>query len=186
MHVLITNDCWSLFFSLLDVSLRDVEHLKSIHIYTMQDLLGRFLIHDLSDEFQAFLIQTFQLSEPTASMITQLLERWTKYNLDVSRDSQPIDSIRWWFDFIELLLHCFSSGREKEKDESLFFPWSREKKNERLLNETFIHIHFGKLIERKSNGREDEKRDVFTARDEIILWQELFFGWWRVRSVGIG
>ena len=93
MHVPTGNDRWSLFSSRLDISQRDVEQLKSIHIYTVQDLLGRFLIHDVSEQFQTFLIQTFQLSEPTASMITQLFERWTKYNLDVSRDRQTIESI---------------------------------------------------------------------------------------------
>lgn len=92
-HVPIINHRWSWFFSRLDISQRDVEHLKSIHIYTMQDLLGRFLIHDVSEQFQTFLIQTFQLSEPTASMITQLFERWTKYNLDLSRERQTIESI---------------------------------------------------------------------------------------------
>jgi hypothetical protein len=48
----------------------------------MQDLLGRFLIHDTPEEFCIFLINTFQLSEKTASIITHLFHQWTKYNLD--------------------------------------------------------------------------------------------------------
>ena len=66
----------------LDISIRDVKHLKSIHVYTMQDLLGRFLVHDAPDEFRAFLVNTFQVSEKTASTITHLLQRWTRCNVD--------------------------------------------------------------------------------------------------------
>ena len=66
----------------LDISIRDVKHLKSIHVYTMQDLLGRFLVHDDPDEFRAFLVNTFQVSEKTASTVTHLLQRWTRYNVD--------------------------------------------------------------------------------------------------------
>ena len=66
----------------LDISIRDVKHLKSIHVYTMQDLLGRFLVHDAPDEFRAFLVNTFQVSEKTTSTVTHLLQRWTQYNVD--------------------------------------------------------------------------------------------------------
>jgi hypothetical protein len=70
-----------------------MEQLKSRHIYTIQDLLGRFLIHDVSDDFQTFLIHTFQVSEQTGSIITQLLERWAKYNLDGIDDIPIVNSL---------------------------------------------------------------------------------------------
>lgn len=67
----------------LEINSEDIERLKSMHIYTMQDLLGRFLIHDVPEEFHCFLLNSFQVSEQTATIITQLLEKWTKFNLDV-------------------------------------------------------------------------------------------------------
>jgi hypothetical protein len=66
----------------LDISVHDTKQLKLINIYTIQDLLGRYLIHDTPDEFHTFLIKTFQLSEKTASTITHLLHQWTAHNLD--------------------------------------------------------------------------------------------------------
>jgi hypothetical protein len=54
----------------------------------MQDLLGRFLIHDTLEEFHTFLIKTFQLNEKTASTITHLLHQWTKHNMDGTIDNQ--------------------------------------------------------------------------------------------------
>ena len=66
-----------------EINSEDIERLKSMHIYTMQDLLGRFLIHDIPEEFHCFLLNSFQVSEETATIITQLLEKWTKFNLDV-------------------------------------------------------------------------------------------------------
>jgi hypothetical protein len=77
------------FFSLLlDISVHDIKQLKLINVYTMQDLLGRFLIHDTPEEFHSFLIKIFHLSKKTASNITHLLHQWTKYNLDDIIDNQ--------------------------------------------------------------------------------------------------
>jgi hypothetical protein len=73
---------------LSDVNLHDIKQLKSINIYTMQDLLGRFLIHDTLEEFHTFLCSTFRLSEKAATTITDLFDRWTKYNLDGTIDSR--------------------------------------------------------------------------------------------------
>lgn len=72
----------------LDVSAIDINQLKLINIYTIQDLLGRYLIHDTPEEFHAFLIKTFHCSEKTASVITHLLHQWTKYNLDGIRENE--------------------------------------------------------------------------------------------------
>ncbi|CAF3673660.1 unnamed protein product [Rotaria socialis] len=65
----------------------DVEQLKSFNICTMQDLLGRFLIHDTAEEYYSFLIKSFQLSEKTALAITKLFHQWTKYNIDATIDN---------------------------------------------------------------------------------------------------
>ncbi len=73
--------CLSLSLS-LGISVRDIKQLKSINIHTVQDLLGRFLVHDTPEEFHVFLTKTFQLSEKTASIITHLLNTWAKFNLD--------------------------------------------------------------------------------------------------------
>ena len=48
----------------------------------MQDLLGRFLLHDTPEDFHRFLIKAFHLNEPTASTITHLFHQWTKHNVD--------------------------------------------------------------------------------------------------------
>jgi hypothetical protein len=72
----------------------DIKQLKLINVHTMQDLLGRFLIHDTPEEVHTFLINTFQLSKKTALIITHLLHQWTKYNLDGVIDSKNIDAMR--------------------------------------------------------------------------------------------
>jgi D-alanyl-D-alanine carboxypeptidase len=79
---------------LLDTSVHDIKQLKLINVYTMQDLLSRYLIHDTPEEFHTFLIQTFQFSEKTASTITHLLHQWTKYNLDGSIENQKLDVMK--------------------------------------------------------------------------------------------
>ncbi|CAF1019519.1 unnamed protein product [Rotaria sp. Silwood1] len=77
-----------------NVNVYDIKQLKSINIHTMQDLLGRFLIHDTPEEFYTFLINTFQLSEKTASTTTKLLQQWTKHNIDAIIDNKNIDSMK--------------------------------------------------------------------------------------------
>ncbi|CAF3591152.1 unnamed protein product [Rotaria sordida] len=77
-----------------NVHLHDIKQLKLINIHTMQDLLGRFLIHDTPEEFYTFLMNTFQLSEKTASIITNLLHRWTKHNIDTIIDNKNIDPMK--------------------------------------------------------------------------------------------
>ncbi|CAF2736557.1 unnamed protein product [Rotaria sp. Silwood2] len=77
-----------------NVNLHDIKQLQLINIHTMQDLLGRFLIHDAPEEFYTFLMNTFQLSEKTASTITNLLHQWTKHNIDAIIDNENIDSMK--------------------------------------------------------------------------------------------
>ncbi len=64
-----------------------------INVYTIQDLLGRYLIHNTPDEFYTFLIKTYQLSENAASTITQLFYQWTRHNLDGIADNQRSDEM---------------------------------------------------------------------------------------------
>jgi hypothetical protein len=78
----------------LDINSDDIKQLKLINVHTMQDLLGRFLIHDTPEEFYTFLLNTFQLSKKTASIITHLLHQWTKHNLDGMIDNKNIDAMK--------------------------------------------------------------------------------------------
>jgi hypothetical protein len=59
----------------------------------MQDLLGRYLIHDTPDEFYTFLIKTYQLSENASATITQLLYHWTRHHLDGIVDKEQSDEM---------------------------------------------------------------------------------------------
>ncbi|CAF3725019.1 unnamed protein product [Adineta steineri] len=77
-----------------NISVDDIKQLKLINIYTMQDLLGRFLIHDTPEDFYIFLLNTFHLNEKTATIITDLFHQWTKYNLDAVVHNTDIDTIK--------------------------------------------------------------------------------------------
>ncbi|CAF0803120.1 unnamed protein product [Adineta ricciae] len=72
----------ALFFFVLDLTIHDIDRLKSMNVHTIQDLLGRCLIHDTLDEFHMFLLNGFRLSEKTASGITNLFSQWIDYNLN--------------------------------------------------------------------------------------------------------
>lgn len=77
----------TLFSLISDIPVHDIKQLKLANIYTIQDLLGRFLIHDTPDEFNSFLIKNFQWNEKTASNITILLHQWTQYNINTFIDN---------------------------------------------------------------------------------------------------
>ncbi|UJR27585.1 hypothetical protein I4U23_008866 [Adineta vaga] len=78
-----------------NTTIHDIERFKLMNVYTIQDLLGRFLIHDTSEDFHTFLMNTFRLSEKTASTISHLFNQWTKYNLDgISIDHRRSNSIQ--------------------------------------------------------------------------------------------
>ena len=72
----------TLFFFVLDLTIHDIDRLKSMNVHTIQDLLGRCLIHDTSDEFRTFLLNGLRLSEKAASDITNLFNQWINYNLN--------------------------------------------------------------------------------------------------------
>lgn len=62
--------------------MNEIKQLKLINVDTIQDLLGRYLIHDTPEEFYAFLRQTYHFNDKTAATMTRLLQQWTQHNLD--------------------------------------------------------------------------------------------------------
>ncbi|CAF1029101.1 unnamed protein product [Adineta ricciae] len=65
-----------------NLTIHDIDRLKSMNVHTIQDLLGRCLIHDTLDEFHMFLLNGIRLSEESASAITNLFNQWINYNLN--------------------------------------------------------------------------------------------------------
>ena len=70
------------FRIVLDLARYEIDRLKSVQIHTMQDLLGRYLIHDVPDDFRQFLMKSLEMSESSATLLMELFDSWTRYNLD--------------------------------------------------------------------------------------------------------
>ena len=65
----------------------DFEHLRSCRIFTIADLIGRYLIHRTPEEFHDFLIDKVQCSTIFTNEIMAILDAWTSKKLNIHRSN---------------------------------------------------------------------------------------------------
>lgn len=165
-------DCIFFCFSLLaDINAHDIEQLKLIHVYTMQDLLGRYLIHDTPNEFYTFLIKIYQLSEKTASNITNLFYQWTKYHLDggITDNQQDNLSIWWPFHFIIIIIVKFLKEGEKSVTVSVIHRWKIKIIKLKLWS-IYISANWLSRRDKRKRKQKEEEEPITNENNKDIQW----------------
>jgi len=63
--------------------LSDIDRLHSCSIFTIADLIGRYLIHRTSNDFQEFLTSKVKCSQSFTNEIVILMNQWTRKHLQI-------------------------------------------------------------------------------------------------------